>query len=153
MHMTNVERQRRRPGAGRPAQNTYGDNSPASKTFGPWLASMIQARGLNQAEFADKVKASPTTVSRWINGRVPNAKYIQPIADVLLLDYDLVATRAGIRPRSLLDRHNDPESAEAQLMPLIQRINWTPERLQTVLALLGSLVEVSRNEATHGTET
>lgn len=151
--MVTQERQRRRPGAGRPATKSYGDESPVSKTFGPWLASMIRARGLNQAEFAERVGASATTVSRWINGRVPAAKYIDDIANVLLLDYDLVATRAGIRPRSLLDKRNDPESPEAQLMPLIQRINWTPERLQTALAFLGSLVEVSRQEREHGTET
>ena len=144
--MMTIPRQRRRPGAGRPAIHTYGDSSrPENKVFGSWLQSMILSRGMNQAEFAEKVDASPTTVSRWINGRVPAGKYLQRIADVLLLDYDLVATKAGYRPTTL-DRHRDPESPEAQLMPLIQRIDWTDDRLSSAMALLRSFVEASRRD-------
>lgn len=135
---------RRRPGGGRPALRHYGSpESPQSETFGPWLASMIRARGMNQVEFSEKVGASATTVSRWINGRVPAGRYLQHIADVLLLDYDLVAERAGYRPRKLRER-SDPDSPLAQLMPLIERVEWTDERLRTAMGLLRTMVDVSR---------
>ena len=72
--------------------STYRSPSPA---FGAWLLSEIKAAGMNQQEFADSVGVSRTTVSRWVKGRVPDGVFIDPIADVLLLDYDEVSERAG----------------------------------------------------------
>lgn len=112
--------------------------------FGCWLLSEIRRAGMNQTEFAGAVKTSGTTVSRWIHGRMPNGRYIERIADVLVLDYDLVATKAGYRPRELLEI--DPESATARLMPLIEQIDWEtrPGRLEGLEFELRQMIEWDR---------
>ncbi len=117
---------------------TYRPQVPA---FGSWLLSKIKEAGLNQGEFADRVGVSRTTVSRWVNGRVPDGTFIDPIADVLLLEYDIVATKAGYRPRGLLDEHNDPDSPEAILCGMVRRISWDPGRFEPVVAMLRSYLD------------
>lgn len=113
-----------------------------SLVFGTWLASEIRRRGLNQSEFAKLVGVGTSTVSRWINGRLPEASLLERIADVLVLDYDILATRAGYRPRELLEM--DPDSAEAQLLPYIRAIEWSERELEMVKAQLRFLAEVQR---------
>ena len=93
------------------------------------------------------MRACTTSVSRWIHGRRPNGEYIERIADVLVLDYDLVATKAGYRPRELLEL--DPDSATARLMPLIEQIDWDarPGHLEEVEAEFRFMIEVDRRQA------
>lgn len=124
--------------------NMKQDVSSRGLAFGNWLASEIRLRGLNQAEFAQKVGATPTTVSRWVNGRVPAGRFIERIADVLVLDYDLVATKAGYRPRELLEI--DPDSPTARLEPLIEAVDWSarPERLASLEFELRQMIEWDR---------
>jgi len=107
----------------------------APEGFGAWLLSQIKARGMNQTEFAAKVGVKHPTVSRWVSGRRPEAELIERIADVLVLDYDFVATKAGYRPRELT-LEVDPESPEGQLVPLIRKMRWTDERLEQFKAEL-----------------
>lgn len=127
-----TERQRRRPGGGRKAEHR-----DSGHDFGRWLAAAIRERGINQAVFAERVGASETTVSRWINRRVPDGAFIGPIAQVLMLDYDYVAGLAGYRPQGAPAL--DPETPEGRIVPLVRRIAWTPERLRIVLAVLGAM--------------
>ena len=122
-------------------------NGDERYTFGPWLATMIKNQGMTQKEFADKVGVGQGSVSRWVKWRAPQAKYIRPIANALMVDYDLVNTKAGYRPRDLDRRITDPDSAESQILYVAQHVTWTPERLSSVLSLLRSLAQVSREEA------
>lgn len=86
------------------------------RSFGSWLKSAIAARGMTQNEFASAIGASKSSVSRWTNGDAPKGTFVERIADVLVLDYDIVATRAGYRiPELMLV---DPESPEAKLLGL-----------------------------------
>jgi transcriptional regulator with XRE-family HTH domain len=121
---------------------------PETKTqqFGPWLKSQIQARGMTQGEFAQAVGVSATSVSRWIAGDQPKGIHIDAIADVLVLDYDVVATRAGYRPRELLQI--DPDSPEAQLLPYIRAVDWSKHEaeLAMIKRQLEFIVEVDRGE-------
>lgn len=112
--------------------------------FGEWLMREIRDRGMNQSEFAKRVGVGTSTVSRWVNGRKPEADLIDAIADVLVLDYDLVATKAGYRPRELLEL--DPDSATARLMPLIEQIDWDarPGRLEGLEFELRQMIEWDR---------
>ncbi len=114
--------------------------------FGVWLKSEIAARGMSQNEFAKAVGVSPTSVSRWINGDQPKGEHIDPIADVLVLDYDLVNNRAGYRPRELLQI--DPNSPEAQLLPYIRAIDWETHarELALIKRQLEFIVELDRGE-------
>lgn len=114
--------------------------------FGSWLSAEISRRGLNQAEFAKLIGVGTSTVSRWINGRIPEAKFIDPISDVLVLDFDVVATRAGYRPKELLQV--DPNSAEAELLPYIRAIDWKNHQreLEMIRRNLEFLAEVDRGE-------
>lgn len=112
--------------------------------FGEWLSSQLASRKLSQEEFASKVQVSQATVSRWMNGRRPAGRYIDPIADVLLLDYDLVSSKAGYKPVASLSV--DPESAIARLVPLIEKVNWEayPGRLESLENELRFMIESTR---------
>lgn len=114
--------------------------------FGVWLRSAIAARGMTQNEFAKAIDASKSTVSRWINGDQPKGDFVERIADVLVLDYDIVATRAGYRPRELLEI--DPSPAEAKLLPYIRAIDWSKHdrELAMIQRQLEFIAEVDRGE-------
>lgn len=112
--------------------------------WGSWLKSQIVARGLSQNEFAKKADVSKSTVSRWMGDYQPSGLFVDRIADVLVLDYDLVATRAGYRPKELLQV--DPESAEARLLPYIRQIEWTDEAFEMIRRQLEFLSNIQRGE-------
>lgn len=117
------------------------DSESLSPAFGAWLASEVRSHGLNQGEFARRVGVSATTVSRWLKGRVPKGRYIEQIADVLLLDVDQVLTRSGYRPRDL---EVDPESPQGRIMALTNRVQWTDERAAMIEAQLRQMIEIDR---------
>jgi len=110
-------------------------NQPVQQTFGTWLAGKLREFDWNHTEAAEKLGVTKMTVGRWVAGRVPEAKYLERISDVFVTDYDYVATLAGLRPRELM-LEVDPESPEGQLVPLIRKAEWTPDRLESVKALL-----------------
>lgn len=74
----------------------------------------------------------------------PKGAHIDAIADVLVLDYDVVATRAGYRPRELMQI--DPDSPEAQLLPYIRAIQWSDRELEMIKAQLRFLAESQRGD-------
>ncbi len=109
-----------------------------SSTFGPWMEAEVRSRSLTQAEFARRMGVSQSTVSRWYGGRLPDARFIDRIADVLVLDYDAVATRAGYRPRGL----GLPDPIMAEIEPKIRKIDWgPPHRLKYLHNFLDDLLE------------
>lgn len=113
-----------------------------SATFGPWLEVRIGMSGLSRQQFADRVGVSKSTVWRWINGRVPEASYIEKISDVLVIPYDEVATRAGYRPRGLDEL--DPDSPAEQIAALARRVAWTEDRYNTARNILSGWIETDR---------
>jgi transcriptional regulator with XRE-family HTH domain len=76
--------------------NTYvnGKDAGRNAAFGPWLNAHIRDRRISQVEFAEKVGVSQGTVSKWLTGLTPRADYLDGISEVLLMDYDMVATYA-----------------------------------------------------------
>lgn len=104
-----------------------------SSGFGPWLKSQILSRQMTQNEFAKAVGVSPTSVSRWIAGDQPKGGYIDYIADVLRLPYDLVATKAGYRPAI---EEVPPDSREARAAHLVTRIDWDKDAAGYLLTML-----------------
>lgn len=122
---------------------TYRKQSPS---FGAWLASQIKLRGMNQREFAERMGVSQSTVSRWIKGRVPDGSFIDLIADVLVLDYDLVSMQAGYRPRLSMDQINQ---FRAIAEPYAKRIDWTVGRnIRDLVRLLDQII--SEQEISEG---
>lgn len=84
------------------------------------------------------------TISRWLRGRKPEAELLERLADVLVVDYDYLATMVGYRPRELLQL--DPDSPEAQLLPYIRAIDWTDRDLKMIKRQLEFLAETKRGE-------
>lgn len=115
-------------------------------TFGAWLDRQLRLRNMNQTEFAERLGVSPSTVSRWVKGRVPEAVLLERVADVLVVDYDLVATQAGVRPAGI--DSVDPDSPEAVLLAVIRRIDWKrdPRRLKAIERQLRWLIEEDQEE-------
>ena len=96
---------------------------------------------MTQGEFARAIHVSPTSVSRWIkHGDRPKAEHLEPISDILVVDYDLLATRAGYRPKELM-LEVDPASAEGQLVPIIRKIEWTERDIEMFKAQLNVMAE------------
>lgn len=124
-----------------------------SESFGPWLASRIKQAGLTQAEFAKRVGASKSSVSRWIHGRVPEASFIDAIADVLVVDYDTVATKAGYRPRELGDEAVDPDSPVEMLCAMVRKIQWDQGRYEPVESMLRAYLEQDRRARQQGQDS
>jgi transcriptional regulator with XRE-family HTH domain len=91
---------------------------------------------MNQSEFAARLGVGHSTVSRWVNGRVPEAGLLERIADVLVLDYDLVATKAGYRPAI---HEVPPDSREARAAHLVTRIDWEAPGTELVVSMLEQL--------------
>ena len=119
--------------------------------FGARLLREIEAAGMSRAEFARKVGVSHVTVGRWINGRIPEATLIDAIADVLVLDYDLVAEWAGYRPR-LPREHLD--SIHTRLDPRLRKVQWSESRYRMVEAILDQMLadDAIRDNVTGATD-
>ena len=112
-----------------------------SKAFGSWLAGEIRRNGMNQSEFAAAVGVGTSTVSRWVNGRIPEATLIERIADILILDYDAVATKAGYRPRV----HDDHEHDLERLVAMLRAVNLDRDgRRQTIEGILKMWIDFDR---------
>lgn len=121
-------------------------NVKAPSDFGSWLRSQITSRKMTQKEFADAIGVSPTSVSRWIkHGDRPKAEHIDPISDVLVLDYDLVATRAGYRPKELM-LEVDPTSPEGQLIPLIRKVKWSEGEIERAKSYFETVIRLNAKE-------
>jgi transcriptional regulator with XRE-family HTH domain len=55
-----------------------------SEAFGPWLGRQLRRAGMSQADLADQVGTTRTTVSVWITGLTePHEETRARIADIL----------------------------------------------------------------------
>lgn len=83
--------------------------------------------------------------SQRVGGDRPRGDQVDIIADMLLLDYDLVSTKAEYRPRGLLEI--DADSSTLCLMPLIERVDWDAysSRFDTLEKELMWMIEKDRD--------
>lgn len=114
--------------------------------WGDWLKAQLASAGMNQSELARDVGVSKSTVWRWVRDDQPKAQYVERIADVLVLDFDLVAEKAGVRPAMY---ETPPSEREARVMELARRIDWDRDEIPLRLAVsqLEELAEAYRKPA------
>lgn len=96
--------------------------SRPANSFGAWLERQMRSRDLNQRELAEKLGTNQSTVSRWIRGVMPEPQWYEVIADALMVDFDVVATAAGIKPSESAEPVEG--STEAALMAMIRKVDW-----------------------------
>ena len=105
---------------------------------------------MKQAELAEKLDVTPTTISRWENGQnTPNGEMIQKIADVLGVDTERLLKQSAepkvkeLNERSLKEdkgtmiyRFSDNESIELpateEFIPMFERMVMERLKLQKV---------------------
>lgn len=112
--------------------------------FASWLKRQLLRREWTQADLARRLNVSTGTVANWATGsRLPSTASVDRIADVLGIDIDDVLVAAGHRPPTF---DIDPDSPEAQLIPLIRQIDWEsrPGRLEEVEAELRFMIDIDR---------
>jgi transcriptional regulator with XRE-family HTH domain len=117
-----------------------------ARTFGQWLTHQLERRDWSKAELARRIGVANGDVSRWARDeRVPSPAKVEDIADALDVDVDYVLTVAGHRPP---DVEIDPDSPTAQLMPLIEKIDWAsrPGRIEEMEAELRFMIEIDRRK-------
>lgn len=104
----------------------------ATEDFATWFKRALTRRGWSQADFAKSAGIPHATVSAWYRGtRLPGPASSEIIAETLHVNRDEVLAVAGIRPVE----HDDPEHIR-ELMGLLRRIAWTPDRLRFVRTVL-----------------
>jgi transcriptional regulator with XRE-family HTH domain len=115
--------------------------------FGNWLRRKLKDQGMSQSDLARAMETSTGTVSMWVTGkRVPDPDSCDRIADVLLLDLDVVLFQAGHRP---LTQHLSPDDPALEFHGLIDRIDWNlPGTQKMARAVLRQLVDLSREAKT-----
>lgn len=106
-----------------------------TETFGQWLQRQVQRRQWSQAELSRRAGVSGTSISHWIAGRtIPDTESCDKLAEALFLSRDEVMARAGLRPVE----HEDSEVVR-EFMGLLRRIDWTPDRVNSVRAILSGM--------------
>lgn len=89
-----------------------GAQAVGNESFGGWLRSQRQARGLSQAQVAESIGCSTSFLSRVeADAKTPGAERLISIAETLGQDPEKLQLRAGAIPRELLDTvRQHPES-------------------------------------------
>jgi transcriptional regulator with XRE-family HTH domain len=107
--------------------------------FGTWLEHQLRRRAWSQADFVRNSGLSRSAVSAWITGtRIPDPESCDRIADALHIDVETVLRKAGHLP----DVETLDEFTE-ELIGLIKRIDWTPDRVAFVRSSLQSMAQAS----------
>ena len=90
--------------------------------FGQWLRAQLERVGITQTELARQMGVTQPMVSSWVTGdKRPSPANCDRIAEALVLDVDVVLTKAGYRPRLV----TDDEPAIREMVELLRHI---PER-------------------------
>jgi transcriptional regulator with XRE-family HTH domain len=91
-----------------------------ASSFGRWLQGELKRRGLNQQEFADLVRKSRPTISKWLSGReTPSSDAINDIAEVLHADPTKISSLIATGP-AIFGRFTIPERDVHDLLIEIQ---------------------------------
>lgn len=112
-------------------------------TLAEWLERQLRRREWSRSDLARHLGVGTGTVSKWFNGRQPSPEYIDRIADVLGADRDLVLSLAGHRA---LDEELDPESPAGRIHALVDRMEWTDEKVIAIEGLLQMYLEADRKK-------
>lgn len=113
-----------------------------AEDFGKWLKRQLHRREWSQARLAREAGVSPTAVSHWITGKkLPDAESCDKIAEAFFLSRDEVLSRAGLRPVE----HDDSETVR-ELIALVRRIHWTPDRVNSARGMLQGMASFSLDE-------
>ena len=115
-----------------------------TKEFGRWLRTQMDRREWGVTRMARELDVSHGLVSQWLKGeRNPSPASLENISDRLYVDLDMLLTLAGHRDPDL---EVDPDSPEAELLPLIRKIDWAsdPMRLKGIKVQLEGYLEVDR---------
>lgn len=111
-------------------------------SFGKWLVRQLQRREWTGADFARRLGTGNSTVTMWLGGtRTPSSSSSERIADALGVDRDVVLALAGHRP---LDEEVDPDSPAGRIHSLVDRINWTDEKVIAIEGLLQMYLDADR---------
>lgn len=114
-------------------------------SFGQWLARQLVRREWSGADLSRRLGTGTSTVSMWIRDvRNPSPASSERIADALGVDRDVVLSLAGHRP---LDEEVDPDSPAGRIHSLVDRIEWTDEKVIAIEGLLLMYVDADRKKA------
>jgi transcriptional regulator with XRE-family HTH domain len=94
-----------------------------------WLRKQIRRRQWSQSDLARELGVGTGTISRWMNGRQPDTRYCERIADVFGVEADLVLTLAGHRPEV---EPIDPDDPVERICGLLRRARLTLEQFDAV---------------------
>lgn len=111
-------------------------------TFSDWFKRQLRIREWTQADFVRRADLSTSTVSTWTTGaRNPDPRMCDVIADVLGVDIDVVLLMAGHRPNV---EAIDPDDPRVMLHGMIDRINWSEERVDSIRVQLQTMINRDR---------
>jgi transcriptional regulator with XRE-family HTH domain len=113
------------------------------KDFAAWLKRQLDRREWTAAELARRIEVSPTSVSRWVNGReVPSSNNARRIADAFYLEQDDVLTLAGHRDQ---DRPISPDDPLSRLIRKLKRVTLNRDRENLLDQILDAYLETDRD--------
>lgn len=116
----------------------------SGQSFSEWFRHQLTRREWSQRDFARRSDLAPSTVSEWYRGtRLPDPESCLKIADALNIDPDLVLVMAGHRPNIENLKPDDPRT---DLIALVRRVRWTPEREAIARAVLESMITAERTK-------
>jgi len=110
------------------------------QAWGRWFAARLRERGLSQVEFARRAGMSAGQVGRWATGRqLPTVESARRIAVTLHATTDDVLAAAGL---VAIETQAPPHLV--RFLSLLNRVNWSAERIATLQALLAAWIELDR---------
>lgn len=113
---------------------------PRDEPFRFWFRRQLLEREWTQADFARRSGIAHNVISQWATGRrLPSPESCQTIANHMYLPLDEVLRAVGIRPG--VSRAPDHLT---RIRAMIERVNWTPDRLNGLQSLLESWIEFDR---------
>lgn len=120
-----------------------------SQPFGGWIKALRDAKGLNQAEFANLIGFDRSVISRIESGeKVATADFAVAIAIAFELPADEVLYQAGLLPESALGLRiqgalSDPKTL-IEINRLLDQINDTDDReraIGTIRAVIQAAID------------
>ena len=113
-------------------------------SFGKWLGRQLVRRHWSGADLSRQLGTGTSTVSMWLRDvRTPSPASSERIADALGVDRDVVLALTGHRT---LDEEVDPDSPAGRIHSLVDRIEWTDEKVIAIEGLLQMYLEADRKK-------
>ena len=109
-----------------------------------WIKQQLQRRDWTAADLARRTGVGTGRISEWMSGlRRPSPNSCTILADAFGAEPDDVLVIAGYRaaPESF-----DPADPRRQIISLLRRVNLTPDRARTLVAILETYLETDRGK-------